>query len=277
MCIPKDKKSDYIYMINSSPEYLSWIKERFTTADEFIKSINELEYKKYQDSHRLANGFVEYEEFISDANKDIKIYELLSNICKDKDMRKKFIVSLKNVQEYDRKGYAYDERLLRKYSCTYYNDLNLYDNIMVKIERAQNLYMPPKYRLSIFDKCYQSYEFFEMSARIIAEKDTSMLEADMAMCGESNFEEKKEEVEYKLKHAKALSIMNEKYQNDINSTEEDIAKIEKEIGFNLRDYSEIITREIRYIKLAIVDMMTLGEKLRHSFSVDGDVDIGFDV
>ena len=169
MNIPKEHRSDYIYLINSSPEYLSWIKERFVTTDEFIKSIYEVEYKKYQDSHRMANGFNEYEELINVVNKDIKIYELLTNICKDKDMKKKFIEALKNVQEYDKKGYANDEKLLRKYSCTYYYELNLFDNIMIKIERAQNLYMPKKYKLGIFEKYYQSFDYFEMSAKILSE------------------------------------------------------------------------------------------------------------
>ena len=34
---------------------------------------------------------------------------------------------------------------------------------------------------------------------------------------------------------------------------------------------------IKYIKAALVDMMTLGEKLRHSFSADGEFDFDFDL
>ena len=271
MCIPKDHKSDYIYMLNTSPEYKSWLKSRFETVDELFLKLMEVELKKYQESRRISKEYNKVEEYLDDTNKDIKIYELLSNVSKDKTMKQKFIDSLKRVQEYDKKGYAYDERLLRRYSYTYYKELDLREEIIKKLEKASNGEEPEKYKLSLFDKCYQTFEYFEASAKILVKKDTSTLnEYDFSGISKEEFEEK-------LKLIKALSIMNDRYKKDISVAESEIDEIEKKIGFTLQDNAEIIDREIKYIKAALVDMMTLGEKLRHSFSVDGDFDVDFDL
>ena len=55
-----------------------------------------------------------------------------------------------------------------------------------------------------------------------------------------------------------------------------ISKLEKEYGHNLYDESEIIKKEIKYIQLAIVDMMTLGQKMKHYILSNADIDAEFD-
>jgi len=271
MCIPNDPKSDYIYMINSSEEYRSWLRTRFTTVDELYSKLTEVEQKKYQESHKEASNYTQVEEFINSANNDEKIYEILLNIGKESTMKQKFKESLKNVQDHDRKGYAYDESLLRKYSYTYFKNLDLRIEINNKLEKAIRGYKPDKYKLSIADKCYKSFEYMETSAEILATKDTSEI-TDFVFPGGT-----KKELEEKLKHVKALAILNERYKRDISGTDEEISKIERRTGFTLEDNAEIIYREIKYIKAALVDMMTIGEKLRHSFSADGEFDFDFDL
>ena len=271
MCIPKESKSDYIYMINSSPEYKAWFKTRFETVDNLYSKLVKVEQKKYLESQQVAKGYAKVEGFVNDANKDLKIYELLSNICKDVAIKRKFIEALKKVQEHDRKGYAYDERLLRKYSYTYYKYIDLRTEIMSKLDKAQRGEKPREYKLSAFDKCYKSFDYLETGAKMIAEKDTSSInEFDFPGISKEEFEEK-------LKILKALAIMNSRYKRDIEMLEEEINDIERKLKYSLEDNAEMIKREIKYIKAALVDMMELGEKLRHTFSADGEFDVDFDL
>ena len=271
MCGSKESKSDYIYMMNSSPEYESWLRNRFETANDLFLNLNNVEFKRYKESQLLAMKYEKYEEFIDDANKNIKIYKFLSNISEEESMKNKFIRALEKVQEYDKKGYAYDEDLLRKYSYTYYKEMDLREDIIDKLERASKGEVPPMYKLSIFDKCYKSYDNFETSAKLLATRDTSELNKfDVEGITKKDFEGK-------LKVIRALSILNDEYLSDIKNTDVKIKEIEDEIGHSLFDYSKIITREIKYIKNSIVDMMSLSEKIRHSFSVDGEIDIEFDL
>lgn len=271
MCVPSESKSDYINMINSSLEYRSWLRSRFESVDELCSKLTEVESKKYQESHDAASRYTQAEEFINGVNNDEKIYEILFNIGKENVMKQKFKESLKNVQDHDRKGYAYDEALLRKYSYTYFKDLDLRVEINTKLEKAIHGYKPNKYKLSVADKCYKSFDYMETSAKILASKDTSSID-DFVFPGGT-----REELEEKLKLIKALAILNERYKKDIESADDEIKQIEKKTGYSLEDSAEIIYREIKYIKAALVDMMTIGEKLRRSFSSDGDFDFDFDL
>ena len=273
MCIPSDPKSDYINMINSSAEFKTWLRNRFQTVDDLYSKLTEVELKKYQELHKDASRYTQAEELISDVNKDEKIYEILLTIGKESTMKQRFRESLKNVQEHDRKGYAYDENLLRKYSYTYFKNLDLRVEINSKMEKAIHGYKPNTYKLSIADKCYKSFEYMETSAKILATKDTSSIsDFDFSFPGGTV-----KDLEEKLKIVKALAILNERYKRDISSADDEIARIEKRTGYTLEDDAEIIYREIKYIKAALVDMMTLGEKLRHSFSADGEFDFDFDL
>ena len=138
------------------------------------------------------------------------------------------------------------------------------------MEKASQGKVPQKKELGSTNRCFQSYEFFQTTAKLLAKDDISSVNSKIIDIT------KKEEVERNLKEVKAKSTINNELFDDLSSLYVKISKLEKEYGHNLHDESEIIKKEIKYIQLAIVDMMTLGQKMKHYILSNADIDAEFD-
>lgn len=270
MSFYKEFNFNYFEMMNNDPNYEKWFKDKYDSNIDVVENYNKLEEYRYHLLFQNLQKIKVYEEYIKQINKDIKIYKLLKIINDDKLLRDNFVNSLKKIQNNDIESYLNDKEKLGKYAYSYYYEFDLYKDILNKMEKASQGKIPQKRELGSTNKCFQSYEFFETKAKLLAKDDISSLNSKIIDVTN------KEEIERNLKEIKAKSSLNNEFYDDLNALYAKISRLEKEYGHNLYDESEIIKKEIKYIQLAIVDMMTLGQKMKHYILSNADLDTEFD-